>query len=190
MTRLGLAVTLVGFVLSYEPNSAAGQDAVSSPTYKDGDTWVFRASGGSENDGENEIICKNGKFESLSGRLLESPVFPTVHVAESDRKWFNFPLTKGKKRSFRFFHTSAVTGRREWRDSVAEVIGPPAQAIETPAGKFNAIEIRRTDTARAQFNLIYFYGPETRSVVKLVADVERPDGKSRFEMELIKFSLR
>jgi len=37
--------------------------------------------------------------------------------------------------------------------------------------------------------VVYFYSPETKSVVKLVTDVESRAGKQRFEMELDKYSV-
>ena len=78
----------------------------------------------------------------------------------------------------------------EWRNSTAEVIGPTAQPLETPAGKFKAIEIRRTDLGTARFDLTCFYSPDTKSVVKLVADVDSRGGKEHVEMELVKYSAR
>ncbi len=72
----------------------------------------------------------------------------------------------------------------------AEVIGPVSQPVETPAGKFKVIEIRRTDYSDSVVELIYFYSPETKSVVKLTIDLiktTRFEGKHRYEMELIKY---
>lgn len=73
----------------------------------------------------------------------------------------------------------------------AEVIGPVSQPVETPAGKFKVIEIRRTDYSASRVELIYFYSPETRSVVKLTINLTETTyyygGEYRYELELIEF---
>ncbi|MBI4527202.1 MAG: hypothetical protein HY695_25700 [Deltaproteobacteria bacterium] len=160
-----------------------------APVYKEGDSWVFRVKGSGEFDGENQIAFKNGQFESSSAGFLGTAVLVTVNLNDPERKWFDFPLASGKKWSFRYSHRNRA-GKLEWRDSTAEVIGPTPQPLETAAGKVSAIEIRRADQGRARFVLTYFYSPDTKSVVKLVADVDSPGGKDHVELELIKYSVQ
>ncbi len=72
----------------------------------------------------------------------------------------------------------------------AEVIGPVTQPVETPAGKFKVFEIRRTDYSGSVGELIYFYSPRTKSVVKLTIDratERRWERGYRYKMELIEF---
>ncbi len=72
-----------------------------------------------------------------------------------------------------------------WRHANGRIIRRPV-AVETPAGKFKVIKIRRTDYASATFQFTYFYSPETKSVVKLTSDLfVRGDLDAHYEMELI-----
>ena len=165
--------------------------ATEAPAYKDGEQWVFRVKSTGQADGEYQVTYKGGKFDSNDMQFLTSALFVTVHLADPQKKWFEFPLVAGKKWSFRYQHTSAATGRTDWRNSEIEVVGPVPQPVKTSAGEFKVIEVRRTDFfGRARFDLIYFYSPETKSVVKLVADTDGPGGKTHSEMELTKYSMQ
>jgi hypothetical protein len=64
--------------------------------------------------------------------------------------------------------------------------------MKTPAGSFNIIKIRRTDWGGKGFaDLNYYYSPETKSIVKLIANDNDRDGfKRRYEMELIEYSVQ
>ena len=185
-----LVLSLLTVVLIAVAFNTFGQEEVAAPVYKDGDSWVFRTKEENKAPEECRVTHKDGKFDSDCGNVfLTSPVWVTVHLNDPDRKWFDFPLTKGKKWRFKFSHTSDATRKFEWREAEAEVVGPMSQPVETPAGKVNVSEIRRTDRGRAWFTVVYFYSPETKSVVRLATDVESPVGKQRFEMELIKYSV-
>jgi len=204
MRSIVLFITLMVFFLSYGPAPTGAQEAappeaaVKAPVYKDGEWWVFRLKASVPSDMEKppeefRITYKNDKFESDNPDILASPVRVTVHLNDPKRKWLDFPLIRGKKWSFRFSHTSSVSGRFSWRDAEAEVIGPVAQPIVAPAGKFKTIEIRRADENlryATTSKLIYFYSPETKSVVKLSADFDTNRGLFHWEMELIKYSVR
>ncbi len=79
-----------------------------------------------------------------------------------------------------------------------EVAGPLAEPIETPAGTFEVVEIRRISFPspgegkhEPGIEIVYFYSPATKSVVKLIAKISKhvtdwsiPD---HIEMELIKY---
>ena len=166
--------------------------AAEKPTYKEGEQWVFKVKGTTaEFDGEYQVTYRGETFESNDMQFLTSAVFVTVHLADPQKKWFEFPLVAGKKWRFRYQHTSAATGRSDWRNSEVEVVGPVPQPVKTPAGGFKVIEVRRRDFfGKARFDVSYFYSPETKSVVKLVADTDSPTGKMRSEMELIKYSVQ
>ena len=163
--------------------------AIDAPVYKEGDSWVFRVKGSGEFDGENQITFKNGQFESSNAAFLGTALLVAVNLNDPEKKALEFPLVPGKKWSYRYSHMNRG-GKMERRDATVEVIGTP-QPIETPVGKFNAIEIRRTDKGRAQFSITYFYTSDTKSVVKLVADIYIPGAaQTRTEMELIKYSVQ
>jgi hypothetical protein len=68
----------------------------------------------------------------------------------------------------------------------AEVIGKASHVIETPAGTFETIEIRRTESAGGPAKLRYFYSPRSQSVVKLRAEVIG-NYVAQFELELIAY---
>ena len=56
--------------------------------------------------------------------------------------------------------------------------------------KTRARKVRRTDMGGDTSELIYFYSPETKSIVKLTIDSELSDANSgtvHYEMELIKY---
>ncbi len=202
MRSIVLFITLMVFFLSYGPAPAGAQEAappeatVQAPVYKDGEWWDFRLKVGVPSDMEKppeefRITYNNGKFESDAPDILASPVRVTVHLNDPKRKWFDFPLIRGKKWSFRYSHTSSVSGRFSWRDAEAEVIGPVSQPVKTAAGKFKVIKIRRRDTyTNVDAEVIYFYSPEAKSVVKLSADFDTNRGLFHWEMELIKYSVR
>lgn len=165
--------------------------AAEAPTYNEGEQWLFRVKGAGQADGEYQVTYKDGKFDSNDMQFLTSALFVTVYLADPQKKWFEFPLVAGKKWSFRYQHRGATTGRTDWRNSEVEVVGPVPQSVKTPAGEFKVIEVRRTDFfGRARFDLTYFYSPETKSVVKLVADTDSPAGKTHAEMELTKYSIQ
>jgi len=178
--------TLISALCLFVPLQIAYGQQAEAPVYKDGDWWVFRVKGGT-NPGEYRVDYKNDKFESDDPNFLTAALLISVHLSDPQKKWFDFPLVPGKKWSFRYQHTGAVSRRLEWRDSEAKVIGPAT--VETPAGKLNAIEIQRTDFSIARFDLVYFYSPQTKSVVKLKVDTSGPRDQQQFEMELVKYSV-
>jgi hypothetical protein len=176
-------------------------NAVKAPAYKDGEWWVFRIKtiylDGKVEVEEHRVTFKNGKFESddpafLTGGDLAGPPsflpFASVHIAEPGRQWLDFPLLAGKKWSFRYPRRYYYGGKPTWAMATAEVIGQVPQAVETQAGKFNAIEIHRWDSLSAPAYLTYFYSPQTKSVIKLRAELSaaKLSGR-RFELELIAY---
>jgi len=170
---------------------------VKAPVYKDGDSWVFRVKEKGYSAEEYQITYNNGKFESDDPAFLRGEDIPnqpsflpfaTVYLNDPEKKWLDFPLVPGKKWSFRYPRNSYISGRPAWGFADAEVVGPVALQVKTPAGSFNVIKIRRTDTLSYSAELTYFYSPETKSVVKLTAKILGGSGR-HFEMELVKISL-
>jgi len=162
------------------------------PVYKDGDSWVFGVNGVGTPQERYRVTYKNGRFESSDPDFLtgnddpDSLVFGplvSVHLYDPEKKNLDFPLIPGKEWTFNY-RRIGLSGRRRSYLAEAEVIGPVRDPVETPAGRFKVIEIRRTDTAFGRRELTYFYSPETKSVVKFI---EKTGDK--IEMELIKVSL-
>jgi hypothetical protein len=161
-------------------------NAIKAPVYKDGEWWVFRIKtiylDGKVEVEEHRVAFKNGKFESddpaflTGGDLAGTPSFlpfASLYIEEPGTKWLDFPLLAGKKWSFRYPRRFYIgRGRR------------------TPAGKFDAIEIQRLDSLSAPAYLTYFYSPQTKSVIKLRAELGAGNPSSsgrRFELELIAY---
>ena len=77
---------------------------------------------------------------------------------------------------------SSVSGRTSTHDVEAIVVGPTAQPLGTASGKHEVTEIRSIDTYGAlQREFTYFYSSETKSVVKMTADLSSSRGNRHYE---------
>ena len=179
-------------------------NAIKAPVYTEGDWWIFRVKAihpnGSSSLESYKIVFKNGTFVSDYPQFLSGEdqlgqarfrPFATVYVTDPRRKWLDFPLLAGKKWSFRYSNFPRLVRRRAVpARASAEVIG--RQVTETAAGKFQTIEIHRTDSvanyyrASDSLTLTYFYSPQTKSVVKLMAERNQGPGPS-YELGLIAY---
>jgi putative ABC transport system substrate-binding protein len=180
-------------------------NAIKAPVYREGEWWVFRIkmirSSSSSITEFHKVVFKNGTLNSddphfLTGvdkpGLVRFLPFASLYVDDPKRKWLDFPLLVGKKWSFNY-HSDRTqrTVRRPLAN--AEVVGQPEEPIETPAGKFQALEIHRTDYLATREGtspayLRYFYSPETKSVIRLKAEIDpshRVLPGQQFELELI-----
>jgi len=180
---------------------------VQAPVYEDGDWWVFRVNMDEKPPIEYRITYQDGEFQGDDPLILtDNPPLASVYSNHPDIKNFNFPLFPGKKWKFRYSRaeygfpvtrfgglSSEIFGNAE-----VEVMGPLAETVETPAGKFEVVEIRRNTFSHISWagadppiEIVYFYSPGTKSVVRLIAkiskvatDVTIPD---HIKMELIKY---
>lgn len=177
-------------------------NAVKAPVYKDGDWWVFRIkmidSYGVTKTEIHRVIFKQDKFASddpnflSGGDVTGTPYFlpfASVYLSDPARRWLDFPLLVGKKWSFRYRVRGGgfAGGPRfsfKFVDADAEVIGKTLHPIETPAGRFAAVEIGRTDNDWGA--LVYQYSPQSQSVVKLRAQSTGYQ-TGRYELELIDY---
>jgi len=178
------------------------ENVVKAPVYRDGDWWVFRIKSidyrGAANTEVHRVMFKNDELESddpsfLTGSdVAGTPYFlpfASVYLTDPARKWLDFPLVPGKTWSFRYIRRSAhMRDRNTYMPTTAkaEVIGKASHLIETPAGTFETIEIRRTESAGGPAKLTYFYSPRSQSVVKLRAEVTG-NNVGQFELELIAY---
>lgn len=132
-------------------------------------------SGGYRSDTENgdfEIQIRNGKYlrvrldgnkrVPVTGATWLAAALPLPAVIQAETQYYNFPLWVGKE----------WKGWRRlggWRDSHATVTG--IETVTTPAGAFEAYRIERiiwmfVGTDNVYDTHIYFYSPQTRSVLK------------------------
>ena len=159
-----------------------GARVVEAPDYnKQGGTWRYRVEhkmfgDGYRSDmdqGEQELVIRNGKYqryriEAGKRKTPESPktwlyaALATKSVIDAETQFYNFPFWVGK----------AWKGRRwlgHWVYYDCNITG--MEKITVPAGTFDTFRIVREMKALvAEWNYydteIYFYSPETRSVVK------------------------
>ena len=162
--------------------------AVAAPAYRNGDQWAYQIVRQPGNDEQIRISYRNGKFEHDNPTIFDGAIWAIVHRMDGDLKALTFPLSPGKSWSYRYQGTSA-RGRTMWRDAEVKVIGPTLQAVKTRAGLFKAVEIQRVEAwGAAVRKTTYFYSPDTKSVVKLIADIASPTTNQHYEMELVKYN--
>jgi hypothetical protein len=162
--------------------------AVAAPAYQNGDQWMYKIVRSTANNEQIRISYRNGKFEHDNPTIFDGAIWAIVNRMDGELKPLNFPLTPGKSWSYRY-QGAGARGRTVWRDAEVKVIGPTAQPVKTKAGQFKAVEIQRVETwGAAQRNSTYFYSPDTKSVVKLIADIASPTTNQHYEMELLKYS--
>ena len=195
-----MGITIPRRVLDEAQNVIPLDEFVKAPVYKEGEWWVFRVKREGKAPEEFRVTYRNGKFESDHPEFLEGSDDPdsetlgplvSVHLIDPEKRWLDFPLVRGKKWRFRYRHGADLKSRGgyipNWHYADAEVIGLVPQPVKTPAGKFNAIEIRRTDTAEARRDFTYFYSPETKSVVRLKIKTDSVYGKQNVRLDLVKY---
>ena len=185
---------------------AKADNAVQAPVYEEGDWWVYRVKRGNESPEEYRITYKNGEFQGDDPLFLAelSPPLASVHLKHPQIKNFNFPLMPGRIWKIRYSqesygiaphsellgYTGAGSVRDRWKIAEVEVTGPIPEIVETPAGEFRVIEIRRSEILPL-VEMVYHYSPETKSVVKLTVDL--PDARAmgesfdHIELELIEY---
>ncbi len=182
------------------------EPVVQAPVYEEGDWWVFRVKIDEKPPQEYRITYKDGEFQGDDPLILtDNPPLASVYSNHPDIKNFNFPLVPGKKWSFRYssddygFLWSKVGVPERFPSAEVEVLGPLAEPVETPAGKFEIVKIRRITFSDINkywdidpdIELVYFYSPHTKSVVKLIAKLSKfisaPGIPDHIEMELIEY---
>jgi hypothetical protein len=161
--------------------------AVPAPVYRDGDQWAYQVVRSNGNNEKMQINYRNGKFESDNPALFDSSLWASVYRKDEGLKPLTFPLASGKGWSYSYQGTSS-RGRTSWRDAEVKVIGPTLRPVKTKAGQFKAVEIQRIESwGSAERKTTYFYGPDTKSVVKLVADTSSANNSQHYEMELVQY---
>ncbi len=175
------ALALSACAASSNQNPPPGAAVVEAPDYaKEGGTWTYHVvhqmwTGGYRSDmdnGDYVIRIRNGKFGIArleAGKIVHPPPRSWLHAAlpiqkiiEEKEQYYNFPLWIGKE-------WSGTQRLGRWRDSRCTVTG--MEAVTTPAGTFQSFRIERrivmlVDILNYYDTEIYFYSPQTRSIVK------------------------
>jgi len=159
---------------------------------------------------EYRITYKNGEFQGDDPLILtDNPPLASVYSNHPVIKNFDFPLVPGKKWTYRYSRddygfivekTGSSYQHEMFGIAGVEVIGPLAKPVETLAGNFEVVEIRRITSSSSEpesgledptIEIVYFYSPHTKSVVKLTAKLSKvvtdPTIPDYIEMELVKY---
>lgn len=200
MRKLRFLAVIVISALSAQSQAFSQDDAI-KPSYKNGETWLYSAKeGGSTGSVSNPI---NGYYELsiVDGKLK------IVGVNGSQREELdprpaslvnlltfgpnlNFPLTVGKQWD-RHYKVAYYGSRKEVSRKITyEVKG--IEQVTTTAGTFRAFRLESDDRSgpRDYWATIYWYSPETKSIVKSQFDSTsggQETGLKR-DIELIKFT--
>jgi hypothetical protein len=179
----------------------SGGEQAQAPSYTEASSWKYRVvhrtySGVWKSNllnGEVEIVVRNSEpkvFQPGSGKAVEqfpdpNPVavlLPTEAVARAQPQYFNFPLWVGKD-----WHGSEFWYHK-WRGTRSWVTG--LETVVTPAGTFSAYRIEREirifiGVRNFYRTEVYFYSPQTRSIVKYDSSEEMKDlvGDQRYGVQ-------
>src|SRR5262245_29409821 len=184
-------------ILLLSPLSSAGLDQVEKPIYQDSDFWQFKVvdnglpvRANAPIDGIYAVTFRRGRFTVNPGfPQMRSVMFPQ----DDENQFLRFPLFIGNTWRVRY---SQVADRTTTATTSVKAL----EEVTTTAGTFRAFAIERSDkTYRiggdsgrgdgrmvASTRYLYFYSPETRSVIKYSWYNSRTQ-QSR-EIALIKFA--
>ena len=189
------SAVLLFFVLSACTQTSvappSGVEQTQAPNYSESSSWKYRVvhrtySGVWKSNlmnGEFEIVVRNGEpkvFQASSGKAVEqfpdpnpfAILLPTEAVARDQPQYFNFPLWVGKDWRGSEFWDHKWRGTRSWVTGL--------ETVATPAGTFRAYRIERdirifVGVRNFYRTEVYFYSPQTRSIVKYDSSEEMKD---------------
>jgi hypothetical protein len=190
---------LVADVLLIPAFKVFGQEA-QAPVYKEGECWLFRSV--SKNylgyvsgvlalpaNGDHKICFLERKFFEPEGgtksRISPGSLWNNILYMRENRS-FKFPLIVGQKRTKEFETRIRGTNRRERRTSESSILG--IELITSAAGAYQAFKIEKIEWCGGKScgKWIYFYSPQTKSVVKY--NYEATLGSTAtWEVDLIQF---
>lgn len=190
---------LVAGVLLIPAFKVFGQEA-QAPVYKEGECWLFRSV--SKNyqgyvsgdlalpvNGDHKICFLERKFLEVDGATKSqiSTGSPWNNILyRRENRYLKFPLIVGQKRTEEFETRIRGTNRRERRTSESSVLG--IEDITSSAGTYQTFKIETNHWCGGKScgRYIYFYSPQTKSVVKY--NYEATLGSTATsEVDLIKF---
>jgi hypothetical protein len=176
-----------------------GQEAL-APVYKEGECWVFRSV--SKNyqgyvsgdlalpvNGEHKICFLERKFFEIDGatksQISTGSVWNNILYMRENR-YLKFPLIVGQKRTEAFETRIRGTNRVQRGTAESSVLG--IEDITSSAGAYQTFKIETNHWCGGKScgRYIYFYSPQTKSVVKY--NYEATLGSTAtWEVDLIKF---
>ena len=163
-----------------------GQNQTQSPSFKEGEFWLFRVTvlskslGTSTNlidDGMYQVAYSQGRFSAwkLTGEQTEelppsyrAPIF--AWMGRKDNRDIRFPLFIGQKWNYTY-ERRAVAARRSLQ-SIATIEVTGTEEITTAAGTFLTYKLEKDDRTNAQDVWITtnYYSATTKSIVKQLHD--------------------
>jgi hypothetical protein len=176
-----------------------GQEA-QAPVYKEGECWLFRSV--SKNyqgyvsgvlalpiNGDHKICFLERKFLQVDGatksQISNGSTWNNILYMRENR-YLRFPLIVGQKRTEEFETRVRGTNRVQRGTSESSIIG--VEDITASAGAYQTFKIETNHWCGGKScgRWIYFYSPQTKSVVKY--NYEATLGSTAtWEVELIKF---
>ena len=177
-----------------------GQEA-QAPVYKDGECWVFRSV--SKNfqgyvsgvlampvNGDHKICFMEGKFVEVDGATKSQISIGSLWnniLYMRENLHLKFPLIVGQKRSEHFETRIRGTNRRQRGTAESSILG--IEPISSSAGAYQTFKIETNHWCggKACGRYIYFYSPQTKSVIKY--NYEATLGSTAtWQVDLIQFS--
>ena len=191
---------LVAGVLLIPVSKVFGQEA-QAPVYKEGECWVFRSV--SKNfqgyvsgvlavpvNGDHKICFLERKFFKVEGgtksQISTGSLWNNI-LYMRENLYLKFPLIVGQKRTGEFETQIRGTNRREKRTSESSVLG--IEDITSSAGAYQTFKIETIHWCGGKScgRYIYFYSPQTKSIVKY--NYEATLGSTAtWEVDLVQFS--
>lgn len=191
---------LVAGVLLIPALRVFGQEA-QAPVYKDGECWLFRSV--SKNfqgyvsgvlalpvNGDHKICFLERKFVEVDGgtksQISTGSLWNNI-LYMRENHYLKFPLIVGQKRTEDFETRIRGTNRRERRTSESSVLG--IEDITSTAGAYQTFKIETNHWCGGKScgRYIYFYSPQTKSVVKYNYQATL-GSTATWEVDLVQFS--
>lgn len=201
-----VAVLTLGLLLLNGMKMAFGNDVAPPPVFQEGDTWRIQidrnnqmVSSTATLEGVVEIKIVQGQariFQIEGNQKTEIPI-QSDGSAQTTLRWIGkseqrqdlkFPLSVGQNWSYEY--KTRPVGARQDQSRAVEVNVVGIEEVTVPAGTFRAYKLVKADRGnRANSGTstsIYYYSPETRSIVK--SRTEAGAGTGTTESHLVKFS--
>jgi len=191
---------LVAGVLLIPAFKVFGQET-QAPVYKEGECWVFRSV--SKNfqgyvsgvlalpaNGDHKICFLQRKFWELDGgtksQISTDSLWNSILYMRENRN-LKFPLIVGQKRTEEFETRIRGTNRLQRRISEISVVG--IEPITSSAGAYQTFKIETNHWCGGKScgRYIYFYSPQTKSVVKYNYQATL-GSTATWEVDLVQFS--
>jgi hypothetical protein len=185
--------------VTYTRLKVFGQEA-QAPVYKEGECWLFRSV--SKNfqgyvsgvlalpvNGDHKICFLERKFFEVDGgtkaQLSTDSLWHNI-LYMRENLYLKFPLIVGQKRTEDFETRIRGTNRRERRTSESSVLG--IEDITSTAGAYQTFKIETNHWCGGKScgRYVYFYSPQTKSVVKYNYQATL-GSTATWEVDLIKF---